>query len=157
MLCFILHKTRLRGLFILAERVGFEPTSPCGLTVFKTVAIDHSATSPSRGRVADFEEMGKIVMVLSFFIHDRLIERSHGKMTHMKEMTLHDQWLVKAPVEDVFRMMTDFEKFPEHFPKVAESVQVKKRQGNNIRIMKALNLELLDMKNCYFPHPPKEP
>jgi hypothetical protein len=55
-------------------------------------------------------------------------------MTHMKEMTLHDQWLVKAPVEDVFRMMTDFEKFPEHFPKVAESIQVKKREGNNLEI-----------------------
>lgn len=52
----------------------------------------------------------------------------------MKEITLHDQWLVKAPVEDVFRMMTDFEKFPEHFPKVAESVQVKKREGNYLEI-----------------------
>ncbi len=31
----------------LAERVGFEPTDPCGSTVFKTVAIDHSATSPN--------------------------------------------------------------------------------------------------------------
>ncbi len=52
----------------------------------------------------------------------------------MKEITLHDQWLVKAPVEDVFRMMTDFEKFPEHFPKVAESIQVKKREGNYLEM-----------------------
>lgn len=52
----------------------------------------------------------------------------------MKEITLHDQWLVKAPVEDVFRMMTDFEKFPEHFPKVAESVQINKRDGNNLEM-----------------------
>ena len=51
-------------------------------------------------------------------------------MTHMKEITLHGRWLVKAPVENVFRMMTDFEKFPEYFPKVAESIQVKKREGN---------------------------
>ena len=29
-----------------AERVGFEPTVPCGTSVFKTDAIDHSATSP---------------------------------------------------------------------------------------------------------------
>lgn len=48
----------------------------------------------------------------------------------MKEITLHDQWLVKAPIEDVFKMMTDFERFPEHFPKVAESIQVKKREGD---------------------------
>ncbi|MFA6897488.1 MAG: SRPBCC family protein [Patescibacteria group bacterium] len=52
----------------------------------------------------------------------------------MKEITLHDQWLVKAPIEDVFRMMTDFEKFPEHFPKVAESIQVKKREGNYLEM-----------------------
>lgn len=52
----------------------------------------------------------------------------------MNEITLHDQWLVKAPVDDVFRIMTDFEKFPENFPKVAESVQINKRDGNNLKI-----------------------
>ena len=52
----------------------------------------------------------------------------------MKEITLHNQWLVKAPIEDVFRMITDFEKFPEHFPKVAESIQVKKREGNYLEM-----------------------
>jgi len=30
----------------LAEAVRFELTGPCGPTVFKTVAIDHSATLP---------------------------------------------------------------------------------------------------------------
>ncbi len=30
----------------LAEREGFEPPEPCSSTVFKTAAIDHSATSP---------------------------------------------------------------------------------------------------------------
>jgi len=52
----------------------------------------------------------------------------------MKEITLHDQWLIKAPVEDVFRMMTDFERFPENFPKVAGSIQVKKREGNYLEM-----------------------
>jgi carbon monoxide dehydrogenase subunit G len=56
-------------------------------------------------------------------------------MTPMKELTLHGQWLVKAPIEDVFKMMTDFEKFPEHFPKVAESIQVEKREGNDIEML----------------------
>ena len=32
----------------LAEGVGFEPTNPCGLTVFKTVAFVHSAIPPRR-------------------------------------------------------------------------------------------------------------
>ncbi len=30
----------------LADRVGFEPTEGCPSTVFKTAAIDHSATYP---------------------------------------------------------------------------------------------------------------
>ena|GEM_PF-2133231 len=30
----------------LAEAVGFEPTEPCGSTVFKTAAFNHSATPP---------------------------------------------------------------------------------------------------------------
>ena len=32
----------------LAEAVGFEPTVPCGTTVFKTAAFNHSATPPSK-------------------------------------------------------------------------------------------------------------
>jgi hypothetical protein len=31
-------------------------------------------------------------------------------------------------------MMTDFEKFSEHFPQVAESIQAKKRAGNYIEM-----------------------
>ena len=31
----------------MAEEVGFEPTVPCGTTVFKTAAFDHSATPPN--------------------------------------------------------------------------------------------------------------
>lgn len=52
----------------------------------------------------------------------------------MKEITLHGEWLVKAPIQDVFRMITDFEKFPEYFPKVAESIQVKKREGDYLEM-----------------------
>ncbi|MDD5032711.1 MAG: hypothetical protein PHC85_01130 [Candidatus Pacebacteria bacterium] len=62
------------------------------------------------------------------------IERSHGKITQMKEITLHGQWIIKAPVEDVFSMMTDFEKFPDYFPRVAESIRVKKREGNYVEM-----------------------
>ncbi len=32
---------------MLAEEVGFEPTDPCESPVFKTGAIDHSATLPA--------------------------------------------------------------------------------------------------------------
>ena len=52
----------------------------------------------------------------------------------MKEITLHKQWIIKFPLEDVSRIMTDFEKFPEHFPKVAESILINKREGNNLEM-----------------------
>ena len=50
----------------------------------------------------------------------------------MKEITLHKQWVIKASIEKVFDIMTDFQNLPKHFPKVAESVQVKKHDGNNL-------------------------
>ena len=52
----------------------------------------------------------------------------------MKEITLRKQWVIKAPIEEVFRVMTDFEKLPEHFPKVARTVKIVKREGNNLEI-----------------------
>jgi carbon monoxide dehydrogenase subunit G len=52
----------------------------------------------------------------------------------MKQITLHKQWVIKAPIEDVAKIMTDFEKLPKYFPKVAESVQVNKRDGNNLEM-----------------------
>lgn len=52
----------------------------------------------------------------------------------MKDITLHAKWLIKAPLTEVFNIMTDFEKFPEYFPKVAESIQVMKREGNFLEI-----------------------
>lgn len=52
----------------------------------------------------------------------------------MNQITLHGQWVVKAPVENVFGIMTDFEKFPEHFPKVAELIRVDKRVGNYLEM-----------------------
>lgn len=52
----------------------------------------------------------------------------------MKDITLHAKWLIKAPITEVFNMMTDFEKWPDYFPKVAESIQVVKRDGNNLEM-----------------------
>lgn len=52
----------------------------------------------------------------------------------MKAITLNATWVIKAPLADVFNMMTNFEKFPEHFPKVADSIQVVKREGNSLEM-----------------------
>lgn len=53
----------------------------------------------------------------------------------MKEITLHANWLIKAPLTEVFKIMTNFEKWPEYFPKVAKSVQVVKREGNYLEMI----------------------
>ena len=61
---FSLHRTRVQilfstkrkssmtlkaiKLFLLAEREGFEPSVSCPTTVFKTVTLNHSVTSPCR-------------------------------------------------------------------------------------------------------------
>lgn len=52
----------------------------------------------------------------------------------MKNITLHNQWVIKAPVENVASVLTDFENMPRHFPKVAEKVVIKKRDGNNLEM-----------------------
>jgi len=52
----------------------------------------------------------------------------------MKKISLHANWLIKAPLSDVFNIMTDFEKFPEYFPRVAESIQIVKREGNHLEM-----------------------
>jgi hypothetical protein len=52
----------------------------------------------------------------------------------MKDITLHAKWLIKAPKTEVFDIMTDFEKWPEYFPKVAASIKVIRGVGNNLEM-----------------------
>lgn len=52
----------------------------------------------------------------------------------MKKITLHSQWIINAPINEVSEVMTDFEKFPHYFPKVAESICIKKRDGNYLEM-----------------------
>ncbi len=42
--------------------------------------------------------------------------------------------MIKAPIQKVFDIITDFEKMPKNFPKVAESIIITKREGNNLEI-----------------------
>ena len=51
----------------MAEREGFEPPEPCGSAVFKTAAIDHSATSPCCVAGDKFCEMANLSSFLFFF------------------------------------------------------------------------------------------
>ena len=53
---FTVHRFFIRS--TLAESEGFEPPEPCGSTVFKTAAIDHSANFPGT-KVAPFFHSAK--------------------------------------------------------------------------------------------------
>ena len=52
----------------------------------------------------------------------------------MKNIHLENSWIIKAPIEKVFNIITDFENLPKYFPKVAESLVITKREGNNLEI-----------------------
>jgi hypothetical protein len=52
----------------------------------------------------------------------------------MKSIKLRATWIIKAPLDQVFNIMTSFEKFPEYFPKVASSVRVVKRENDYLEI-----------------------
>lgn len=51
-------------------------------------------------------------------------------ITYMKEITLHQEWLIRASLQDVFDIITNFEKFPEYFPKVAQAIHIVGRNEN---------------------------
>jgi len=52
----------------------------------------------------------------------------------VKEILLNGQWHIDASVEEVFKVVTDFEKFPVYFPKVAESIMISKKEENYLEI-----------------------
>ncbi len=52
----------------------------------------------------------------------------------MDTITLTGSWIVKAPREKVYAIMSDFERMPEYFPRVARSLTITKREGNHLSI-----------------------
>ena len=53
---------------------------------------------------------------------------------HMHDITLRAAFPIKAPLQDVFAVITDFERFPQNFPKVATAVRIVKRDGVHLEI-----------------------
>jgi carbon monoxide dehydrogenase subunit G len=52
----------------------------------------------------------------------------------MKHLHLQGSWIIKAPLEDVFSIITDFENMPKNFPTVAKSITITKRAGNRLEM-----------------------
>ena len=58
----------------------------------------------------------------------------NGKIKIMKEKVLEGSWIINATVEDVYRIISDFENAPTYFPLVAKGMRVISRDGNNLEI-----------------------
>ena len=64
------------------------------------------------------------------------------KIKLMKEKVLQGSWIINAPVEDVYRIISDFERAPEYFPIVAKGMRVVSREGNSL-IIEATTISLI--------------
>lgn len=51
-----------------------------------------------------------------------------------KKMRLEGEWVIDSPRDKIYDIITDFEKYPEYFPKVAESVKIVKQEYNYYEI-----------------------
>jgi carbon monoxide dehydrogenase subunit G len=52
----------------------------------------------------------------------------------MHQITLRKQWTIKAPIEAVAKIMTDFKNMPKYFPEVAKSIHIHKQDGNHLEM-----------------------
>src|SRR5512137_305755 len=55
-------------------------------------------------------------------------------MKYMKKINLKGSWVIKAPREKIYEIMTNFENMPKYFPKVAQSLRIVKKESNNLLI-----------------------
>ena len=51
-----------------------------------------------------------------------------------KQIHLRGSWVIRAPRDTVYAIMSDFERMPERFPDVAQSMRIVEKTGNRLRI-----------------------
>ena len=52
----------------------------------------------------------------------------------MKRIHLKGSWIIKAPREKIYKIMTDFENMPKNFPAVAQTLKIVSQENNNLVI-----------------------
>jgi hypothetical protein len=52
----------------------------------------------------------------------------------MKSIDLKGTWKLRASRDSVYGIMSDFERMPEYFPKVAESMEIVRKDGERLEI-----------------------
>jgi hypothetical protein len=51
-----------------------------------------------------------------------------------EKVAVKGNWLVHAPREDLYGIFSNWEKMPEHFPRVAKSVTIIERNGTHLKV-----------------------
>lgn len=49
----------------------------------------------------------------------------------MKQIHLNGYWVIKAPKEKIYKIVSDFENLPKYFPSVAQEIRITEKQGNH--------------------------
>jgi len=49
----------------------------------------------------------------------------------MKQIHLEGSWVIKAPREKIYTIVSDFENMPKYFPSAAGSIHIIEKQGNH--------------------------
>jgi hypothetical protein len=52
----------------------------------------------------------------------------------MKPIILEGSWVIGAPLQKIYEIVTDFENAPKYFPLVAKSLKIVNKNGNNLII-----------------------
>jgi carbon monoxide dehydrogenase subunit G len=52
----------------------------------------------------------------------------------MRSIILKGSWIINAPQQKIYEIITDFENAPKYFPLVAKSLKIINKQGNNLTI-----------------------
>jgi hypothetical protein len=52
----------------------------------------------------------------------------------MKTIHLKSTWIIKAPRNSIYNIVSDFENMPKNFPSVAHSMKIVSKDGNNLVI-----------------------
>jgi carbon monoxide dehydrogenase subunit G len=52
----------------------------------------------------------------------------------MKPLRLEATYIIRAPRRAVYKLITDFESAPKHFPSVAKAVRILKRDGDHLEV-----------------------
>lgn len=52
----------------------------------------------------------------------------------MKTIHLKSSWIIKAPRNSIYNIVSDFENMPKNFPAVAHSMKIISKNGNNLVI-----------------------